>query len=117
MGILIIRQKVTPEQLRAMLEVYPDDKYVKLAVDLEQEIVVGGGIMHYECEEVLLEQAGSKQSNVWGAGWYFERQETTFDSYINIRPNDGNRSIYLQDEQLKARVQAIVKRFFGGVQP
>ncbi len=115
--IHVIHEKVTPEQLREMLEVYSDDRYVKLAVDLEQEIIAGGAVMHYECEQLLLEEAESKQRNVWGAGWYYERQETTFDSYINIRPGDGNRSIYLEDEQLKARVQTLVERFFGGVQP
>ncbi len=115
--IHVIREKVTPEQLREMLKVYSDDRYVKQAVDLEQEIITGGGVMHYECEQLLLEEAESKQRNVWGAGWYYERQETTFDSYINIRPSDGNRSIYLEDEQLKIRIRSLVEQFFGGVQP
>jgi Protein of unknown function (DUF5674) len=117
MGILVIREKVTPEQLREMLEVYTADSYIKLAVDTEREFLVGGAVMHYECEEILLEQEQSEQRNVWGAGWYVDRQEVAYDSYINQRPGDGNRSIYIEDESLKSRVKTIVETLFAGVQP
>jgi hypothetical protein len=115
--ILVIREKVTPEQLREMLEVYAASSYIKVAVDVEQEFLVGGAIMHYECEEVLLEQEECEQRNIWGAGWYVDRQEMAYDSYINQRPSDGNRSIYIQDENLKSRVKSIVEKLFAGVQP
>lgn len=117
MSIHTIREKVAPEQLRDLLEVYPVDPYIKMAVDIEQEIIVAGAVMHFECEEVLLEQEESKQSNVWGAGWYVNRQEMAYDSYINQRPDDNNRSIYIQSETIKARVKVIVEKYFAGVQP
>ena len=116
MSILFIREKVTPAQLRELLEVYPADSYIKMAVDIEQEILVAGAVMHFECEEVLLEQE-SEQSNIWGAGWYVDRQEMAYDSYINQRPADHNRSIYIESETVKARVKIIVENFFAGVQP
>jgi hypothetical protein len=68
--IHLIRDKVTPEQLHEMLEQYPVEQYIKLAVDVEEGIAVGGGEMHYECEEVLLDKGGSIQRNIWGAGWF-----------------------------------------------
>ena len=117
MGILVIRKKVTPEQLHEMLEVYAAGSYIKVAVDVEQEFLVGGAIMHFECEEILLEQEGCEQKNVWGAGWYVDRQEMAYDSFINQRPSDNNSSIYIQDEHLKARVKNIVEKLFAGVQP
>jgi hypothetical protein len=43
--------------------------YVKLAIDVAQGIVVGGGEYHADCEEVLLGQ-GSRQEDIWGADWY-----------------------------------------------
>jgi hypothetical protein len=92
MGILVIREKVTPEQLRELLEQYPVAGYVKVAVDVEQEILVAGGVMHVDCEEVLLEQEHVQQQNVWGAGWYVFTQEMAYDSFINQRPPQ-NRSI------------------------
>ncbi|NJN11246.1 MAG: hypothetical protein HC815_26020 [Richelia sp. RM1_1_1] len=37
-------------------------------MDIERRILAGGGEMHYDCEQVLLEN-GSQQENLWGAGW------------------------------------------------
>ncbi len=116
MGLQVIREKVTPEQLRELIAQYPVEQYVKVAVDIEQEILVAGGVMHVDCEEVLLELEDVQQQNVWGAGWYVLTQEMAYDSFINQRPPQ-NRSIFLQDESLKKRVKTIVERFFAGVQP
>jgi hypothetical protein len=111
-----IREKVTSEQLREMLERYPVEQYIKLAVDVEEGIAVGGGEMHYECEEVLLDDEGSKQRNVWGAGWLWQTKEIKFDSYINIRP-PYNRSNEVQDPTIRERIKEIVLNLFDGVQP
>ncbi len=114
--ILTIREKVTPEQLRQMLEQYRAEQYIKLAVDIEEGIAVGGGEMHYECEEVLLDKEGSKQPNVWGAGWFWQTREVRYDSYINIRP-PHNRSNEIQDPALRERITEIVLNLFDGVEP
>jgi hypothetical protein len=42
---------------------------IKLAVDVEKAILAGGGELHADCEEILLED-GSQQDNLWGADWY-----------------------------------------------
>jgi hypothetical protein len=115
--ILTIREKVTPEQLRDLLEVYATSFYIKVAVDIERGFLVGGAVMHYECEEVLLQQEESEQRNIWGAGWYVDQQEMAYDSFINQRPAQGNRSLYIEDETIKARVKTIVENLFAGVQP
>jgi Protein of unknown function (DUF5674) len=115
MPILVIREKVTPEQLREMLQEHAQDQYVKLAVDVQQEILAGGGEWHADCETVLLENESS--TDVWGAGWLWQSQEVTFDSLINIRPGRGNLTLELQDPALRRTVERIVKNFFAGVQP
>jgi hypothetical protein len=51
--ILIIREKVTPEQLKVMLERHSNINYVKVAVDIEQGFLAGGGDMHSDCEEIF----------------------------------------------------------------
>lgn len=48
--IHIIRDHVTPEQMKEMLEML--ETYVKLAVDIERGILAGGGVMHADCEAV-----------------------------------------------------------------
>jgi hypothetical protein len=50
--IYIIRDKATPTQIKLMLEML--QSYIKLAVDIDREILSGGGAMHADCEAVLL---------------------------------------------------------------
>jgi Protein of unknown function (DUF5674) len=116
MGILVIREKVTPEQLRDMLEYHGAVDYVKCAIDVELGILAGGGDAHSECEQVMLEE-GSEQRYLWGSGWNWRKQEVKFDSLINIRVRDGNRQHELQDPVLRERVREIITGFFAGVEP
>ena len=104
--ICLIQEKCTPEALAQMQEALGE--YVKVAVDIEQGILAGGGAMHADCEALLLEQ-GSFQENIWGAGWFPASQQVTFDSLINIRPRQGNRSLEVQDPALRQRIEAIVR--------
>lgn len=82
--VLIIRDPATPEQINQMAETYFGLR-VKLAVDVVREIIAGGGELHADCEQALLED-GSQQVNIWGADWYPETKEVGFESLINIRP-------------------------------
>lgn len=108
--IHLVRDRATPEQISQMRETLGD--YIKLAVDVEQRVLAGGGAMHADCEAVLLEN-GSFQENVWGAGWYPEARQVTFDSLINIRPRQGNRALEVQDLALRERIEAIVRERFA----
>lgn len=109
--IHIITTKATAEQIKDMLEAL--ETCIKLAVDVRHRIIAGGGGMHADAEAVLLEE-GSQQSDVWGASWYPESQEVRFESLINIRPKQGNRSIVISDPTLRDSVEAIVlERFVG----
>jgi len=109
--IHIIREKATKEQLKEMMETL--ETYVKLAVDIERGILAGGGAMHADCEAVLLED-GSQQEFIWGADWNPESREVTFESLINIRPRQNNRSLELQDPELRARVEQVTRKLLGG---
>ncbi len=90
------------------------ETYVKLAVDIERRVLAGGGAMHADCEAVLLED-GSQQEFIWGADWNPESQEVTFESLINIRPRQNNRSLELQDPELRAKVEQVTRNLLGGV--
>ena len=105
MGIVIVREPVTPSQMAEMSAVL--GSVIKLAVDLEREILAGGGELHADCEEALLRD-GSKQENVWGGDWYPVLGEVGFESLINIRPRQGNRILALQSPLLRQQFEAIV---------
>ncbi|MBO1049475.1 MAG: hypothetical protein HEQ10_17855 [Dolichospermum sp. DEX182a] len=51
--IEIIKVRATPEQIKQMLQELKF--YIKVAVDLERQILAGGGEMHFYCEQALLE--------------------------------------------------------------
>jgi hypothetical protein len=110
--ILLLRDAATPEQVATMLETL--GSYIKLAVDVERALVAGGGELHADCEQALLED-GSRQENVWGADWD-PVGEVRFESLINIRPRQGNRSLELQSPELRAHVERIVRQIFEGEQ-
>lgn len=110
--IYLLKTPPTSEQLTEMLDALTD--YIKLAVDVEQEVVAGGGELHADCEAVLLEQ-GSRQENVWGADWVPATHEVRYESFINIRPGQNNPAMEILDSQLRHRVSTIVKKVFLGV--
>lgn len=110
--IHIIRDHATKEQMQEMMEML--ETYVKLAVDVERRILAGGGAMHADCEAVLLEDGG-QQEFIWGADWNPATQEVTFESLINIRPRQNNRSLELQDLDLRTRVEQITRNLLGGI--
>ena len=98
--------------VKEMVEVL--ETYIKFAVDVEYEILAGGGAMHADCEAVLLDD-GSQQESIWGADWNPNTQEVTFESLINIRPRQNNRSLELQDPALRAKVEQITRKLLGGI--
>jgi hypothetical protein len=111
MAIHIIRERATPEQISEMLEAL--GIYIKLAVDIEQRVIAGGGEMHYDCEQALLAE-GSSQSNIWGADWTPLRQRIAYESIINLR-SQSNRSMEILDPQIRAQVAQVIFIYLGGV--
>lgn len=110
--IYLIRERTTQQQIEAMLESL--GIYIKLAVDIERGILAGGGELHADCEAILLED-GSRQADIWGADWYPLTQEVGYESLINIRPRQNNRSMEIQDPVIRERVAQIVQQLLGGL--
>lgn len=109
--IHIIRERATDEQMREMRETL--QTYIKLAVDVRRKVVAGGGGMHAECEAALLED-GSQQIDVWGADWLPDTREVQFESLINIRPKQKNRTMRIENRNLRENVERIVRERFEG---
>lgn len=90
------------------------DVFIKIAVDIERKILAGGGVRHYECEQELLKN-GSRQRDIWGVDWSPLTQEIVFESIINIRPSQNNRSMIIQSNQIREQVSQITKQLLGGL--
>ncbi len=109
--IHLIRERATTQQMREMVSTL--QTYIKLAVDVRRRILAGGGALHADCKAVLLGD-GSRQEDVWGAGWIPQSQEVRFESLINIRPKQGSRSMAIADPTLRTTVEAIVRERLQG---
>lgn len=83
---------------------------VKVVVDIEMGVMVVGGELHADEEAMLLER-GSKQENLWGINIYTDKSEKErieFDSMINIRPRQNNRSRDVLDVAVREKITIIV---------
>ena len=89
---------------------------VKATVDVERELLAIGGELHSD-EEALLLEDGSKQEHLWGINIYPEKTGEDFiefDSMINVRPSQNNRSRGVENPEIRARISRIIKNM---VQP
>jgi len=111
--IHIIKTQASSKQMAEMMETL--ETYIKLAVDVRQEIIAGGGPMHADCEAVLLKK-GCAQDDIWGADWNPSVQEVTYESLINIRPLQDNRKMEVESPDLREKIKQIVLKLLGGVE-
>ena len=68
------------------------------------------GELHSDEEAALIED-GSAQEHLWGINLYPAEQGDAwleFDSMINVRPSQGNRSRNVEDSALRDRIRRIV---------
>lgn len=105
--MIIVREPTTSEKIREMAEPFFGLR-IKLAVDVAREILAGGGELHFDCEQLLLDD-DSHQENIWGADWYPQTKEVGFESIINIRPRQQNMTMEVRDLQLKAKIEKVVR--------
>lgn len=107
----IIKEKVDKEYLNRFIN-NPFKEVVKFVVDIEREIIALGGEFHIEAEEFLIKD-GSQVKNLWGANFYLNKpkqERIEFFSLINIRPVKNNRSMEIQDREIKEKIKKIVDK-------
>lgn len=105
----IIRDTATHAELSRMAADRFGDM-VKAVVDVERALLAVDAELHADLETVLLED-GSKQKNLWGINLYPElkgKKFIEFDSMINLRPSQGNKSRGIDDETIRKKIVEIV---------
>jgi hypothetical protein len=110
MQIEIVDRPITLDYLRDLATTGFGD-LVKAVVDVERRVMAIGGELHADEEAALLER-GSDQGDLWGINLYpdLPREERVeFDSMINIRPAQGNRSRGVDDPVLRDRILLVVR--------
>ncbi len=85
---------------------------VKAVVDIRRRVMLVGAELHSDEEALLLEQ-GSQQQDLWGINIYPDKsgeELIEFDSMINLRPSQGNRSRGVNDPEIRQKIIEIVKQ-------
>ena len=103
-------QKITLEEIRMFAEEGYGDM-IKAVADISTGMFAIGGEFHADGEQILLQQ-GSQQINLWGFNIYPDRpldDMLEYDSLINIRPKDNNRTTEIQDPGIKEKIFKIVR--------
>lgn len=111
-GMQIVREPVAIATLTQMAD-RMFGNLVKAVVDVEREIMAVDAEMHAD-EEALLLDDGSRQASLWGINLHPAQLGTPdfveFDSVINIRPSQGNRTRSVDDAAVRGQVTAVVDR-------
>jgi hypothetical protein len=86
---------------------------VKAVVDIEREVMAVDAGMHADEEAMLLDD-GSEQAHLWGINLFPAEYDNPswleFDSMINLRPGQGNRTRSVEDPAVRDRIAQIVAR-------
>lgn len=113
--IRLLRDPVSRSELEAIAaEGFGD--MVKAVVDVRRNIMAIGGDLHSDEESVLLDD-GSLQNDLWGINLYPAEQTDDwieFDSMINVRPTQGNRSRSVDDPAMRTEIVRVVHALVVG---
>ena len=107
----IVEKTISVEELKKMSEKM-FGSLVKGVVDVEREILVVDAELHADEEKFLLEN-GSEQKNLWGINLYPEIKGDDFlefDSMINLRPSQNNRTRGVEDSEIRRKIRGIIAK-------
>ncbi len=108
----ILSEVIRKEDLADSEEIY-DGPMVKGVVDIERELLAVDADLHADLEKLLLEN-GSNQDELWGINLWYELPGddfVEFDSMINVRPRQGNRTRGVEDEALQKKIREVVTKW------
>src|SRR3972149_3100478 len=115
MPIRIVTAPVSLDDLRGMAaELFGD--FVKAVGGVRRGVMaIGGGELHAD-EEALLLEDGARQADLWGINLYPGRatgERIEFDSMINVRPSQSNRSREVEDPSVRRQIENVVGKLLA----
>ena len=111
-SMIILKKPISKEELAELAENFYGDM-IKGVVDVDRKKLAIDAELHSDLEGLLLKD-GSAQEHLWGINLYPEMDEgdfLEFDSLINIRPRQNNRSRYVEDSATRDVIKEIVNSF------
>ena len=86
---------------------------VKAMVDIEKEIISVDAPMHSDLLELLIQKEDSQPKNLWGINIHPDKTGEDFiefDSMINLRPSQGNRSRGVENKETQTKIVEVVRK-------
>lgn len=86
---------------------------IKAVVDVERKLIAIDAEMHSDLEALFIEN-GSQQENLWGINLYPDMEGedfVEFDSMINLRPGQGNRSRGVDSAETRKLIIDVVNKW------
>lgn len=111
MEIRVVKDSISKAELKAIAEGQFGD-FVKAVVDVKRGIMVIGGELHADEEAILLGQE-SQQGDLWGINIYPQKSgedRIEFNSMINIRPSQENKSRGVENPAVRDEIRAAVDK-------
>ena len=109
---MILDKPISIEELKVIADnLYGD--MVKAVADVNKNTLAIDAELHSDLERLLLE-SGSQQEDLWGFNiypWMEGEDFIEFDSLINIRPRQNNRSRYVESCEIREKIMGIVNKF------
>ncbi len=113
--MFIVDHEISKAELRAIAaECFGD--MVKGVADVDKGLLALSAELHADLEAMLLD-AGSRQEALWGFNLYPDMDGgdfLEFDSLINIRPMQGNRSRGVEDKAIQRKIEELVEKWVKG---
>lgn len=109
----ILDKPISKKELLKNSEVVFDECMVKGVVDVSKELLAIDAQLHADLEQLFLE-SGSLQESLWGINLYPEddgEDFIEFDSMINIRPRQNNRSRGVESLEIRRKIMEVVQRW------
>ena len=108
----ILTEKISREQLKELASNTFVDM-IKCVADVNRGLLAVDAELHADLESMLLE-TGSEQENLWGFNLYPDETGDDFiefDSLINIRAWQGNRSRDVENESVRKQIKELISKF------
>ena len=109
----ILDKPVSKKDLLKSSEVVFNECMIKGVVDINKGLLAIDAQLHADLEQLFLEN-NSLQESLWGINLYPEddgEDFIEFDSMINIRPRQNNRSRGVESPEIRQKIIEVVQRW------
>ena len=110
----ILEKPIKKSEIIPNCNIVFDEIMIKGVVDTKNELLAIDSELHADLEQYLLEK-GSNQEDLWGINLYPDEDEDfiEFDSMINIRPRQNNRSRSVESPEIRQKIIEVIHKWIN----